>query len=165
MGQGSFGGIYFNYDESEFKKKMALLLDKQQKQFIKAAIRDSLRPLYNTTKKGAKASYNRKPGNKSRLSKPPEAGVQLKVGKHGDYGKVNLAGSYVLGLLELGTKPRYTLPKNKGKGKRKTVGKQQYRGQMQPKLFFTRARQAEEGNILKNFETKLSERIERLWNK
>lgn len=165
MERGGTDGFYYDLDASEFNKKMALLMDKQQNQFVRAAIRDSLRPLYSKTKKGAKGAYSRNSSGKSRLRKPPEMGVQLRVGKYGDYGKVNLAGNPVLHLMELGTKMRYTGAESKGKSKKKKImGKPQYRGQMKAKLFFQSARQSEEGSIINTFETKLNQRIEKLWN-
>lgn len=150
MEKGGVEGFYFDLDTSGFEKKMVLLTDKKQTDFVRSALRSALMPMYNKTKKGAKLAYTSR-SIKRKNGKAPENGVQLRVGKYGSFSKVNLAGSSVLHLMELGTQDRKT-------------ARGYNRGKMTKKLFFNNARSSEQDAILPRFEATLNKRIEKLWN-
>lgn len=150
MGVDSDEWISFDLETSGFEKKMLLLTDKKQTDFVRGALRSALTPMYSKTKKGARLAYTSR-SIKRKHGKAPEEGVRLKVGKYGDYSKVNLAGSPVLHLMELGTQNRKT-------------AKGYNRGKMTKKLFFNNARSSEQDAVLTRFEATLNKRIEKLWN-
>ena len=143
---------------------------RQQKQVYRNALRRAANILVRETRSQLKGKLGRKANSRNWWNnRTLSSGIKSRADKEGKAAKVHIMGDFRLKFFEMGTDPRKTTGSNndlvRGKTPIRRKKKASKRGRIEPKTFFSTAKQNKEKEIFGTLDMLISESIQRVYNK
>ena len=157
-------------DVGEVLELFAGLNGRQQKQVYRNALRRAANILVRETRSQLKGKLGRKANSRNWWNnRTISSGIKSTADKEGKAAKVHIMGDFRLKFFEMGTDPRKTKGNNTASVRGKTPIRRQKkasnRGRIEPRNFFSTAKQNKEKEIFGTLDKLISESIQRVYNK